>query len=107
MEDMEDEFESARDYTIISIVESRKMLVQPLLSYVICSLQHESEDTVKKAVLQYFTHDEIVEAKEKYWEFTGERFGKFNKRIDTSNRTAKETHISDIVNKLSIYTGNS
>ena len=36
------------------------MLVQPFLSYVICSLQHESEDTVKKAVLQYFTHDEIV-----------------------------------------------
>ena len=106
MEDMEDEFERARDYTIISRVEARKMLVQPLLSYIICSLQHESEDTVKKAVFQSFTHDEILEAKEKYWEFSGEeRLGKFPKRIDTVNRTAKEAHVSDIVHKLKQYTG--
>ena len=106
MEDMEDEIERARDYTIISRVEARKMLVQPLLSYVICSLQYESEDTVKKAVLQYFTHDEIVEAKEKYWEFTEGILGKFPKRIDTVKRTAKEAHVSDIVHKLKTFTGN-
>ena len=106
MEDMEDEFERARDYTIISRVEARKMLVQPLLSYVICSLQHESEDTVTKAVFQSFTLDEILEAKEKYWEFSGEeRLGKFPKRIDTVNRTAKEAHVSGIVHKLKQYTG--
>ena len=61
MEDMEDEFERAKGlYTMISTVEARKMVVQPLLSYVICSIQHELGDTVKKAVLQYFTHDEIA-----------------------------------------------
>ena len=81
MEDMEDEFERARDYTIISRVEARKMLVQPLLSYIICSLQHESEHTVKKAVFQSFTLDEILEAKQKYWEFSGEeRLGKFSQK---------------------------
>ena len=54
----------------------------------------------------YFTLHEILEAKEKYWEFSGEeRLGKFPQRIDTVNRTAKEAHVSDIVHKLKQYTG--
>ena len=48
---------------------------------------------------EVLTHDEIVKAKEKYWESTEERLVKFPKRIDTVNRTAKEAHVENIYRK--------
>ena len=47
------------------------MLLQPILAYILFSLQSGTQENVKSAILNQFTDGEITEAKEALWKCCG------------------------------------
>lgn len=78
-----------------------KILVEPLLAYITFALQSAAEANIKRAVLGRFDHEEIVEAKTKLWSWCGEdKLGEFPRRKDSSSRSEREAHLTDIIHAL-------
>ena len=77
-----------------------KYICQPLLAYILFSLQSGSIENIKNAALGHFTHQEIVDAKNTLWDACGEMIGEKLNRKDSPTRSEREAHLSDIVTAL-------
>ena len=83
-------------------VSKDRYLMQPVLAYVSFALQSGPAENVKNAVLGFFSAEDIIEAKNKLWEFCGETaLGEKLKRKDSSTRSEREAHLFDIITALS------
>ena len=80
---------------------TQSLLMDSVLSYIVFSLQSASVDNVKRAVLGYFSEDEIVKAKDKLWNKCGsEIIGDKPRRKDSSVRSSGEAYVCDILSAL-------
>ena len=77
-----------------------RCLIQPLLAYILFSMQSATRDNIKLAVLGRFSAEEILEAKSKLWESRGESLGQFPLRKESRARPEKEAHIIDILQAI-------
>ena len=85
----------------MGISTTDKVLIQPILSYILFSMQSAPADTIKQAVMGHFTEIQISEAKDMLWTFCGTRIiGDKKSRRDSNFRSVKETHVVDIINAL-------
>ena len=81
--------------------KSSELLLQPLLAYILFSLQSGSVDKVKLAVIGYFTDQQIHDAKESLWAHCGPSvIGKKQQRRNNNSRSIKEANTLDIINAL-------
>ena len=81
--------------------KSSEMLLQPLLAYMLFSLQSGTVDKVKLAVIGYFTDQQIHDAKESLWTHCGPSLiGKKQQRRNNNSRSIKEANTLDIINAL-------
>ena len=83
---------------------STNYVLQPLLAYIICSMQSATIDNIRKATLGYFTPAQILEAKDALWENSDcEIIGEKPRRKSSNARHEEEAHLHDIlcaINKL-------
>ena len=94
------------DISSCHVSESTKdnpaMFQNELLAYILYYYSCSSIDCIKKAVISFYTPEEIYEAKEQLWA-TNE--GKINcskhRRISTSTRAAHEADLNDIISVVS------
>ena len=85
-----------------SAVNDNKMLIDPLMSYTLYSLQNSTPENVKHAILCHFTADQINKAKSKLWETSDINIiGEKVRRKDSTVRTEKEANIQDILTAIS------
>ena len=80
-----------------------KIILNPLLSYIISGLNSGTAVNVKKAVLGHFTQEEIHDAKKTLFNECEDHkniIGENLRRKSTSSRTEKEAHLWDILNAL-------
>ena len=67
------------------------MLLQPLVAYVVFSLQSGTREDIKHAVLEHFTPDQISDAKDALWEHCDTSIiGKKINRNDSTGRSKAE-----------------
>ena len=79
-------------------IENKKVLTQPLLSYMVFSLQGGSVANVRSAVLGKFTEQQILEAKDALWYHCGTQIiGEKIQRKNSTVRSAADTHLHDIL----------
>ena len=80
------------------------MLPQPLLVYIVFSLQSGTQENIKNEVLNRFTGDEIIEAKDALWSYCGTEFiGYIKYRKNSTSCLESEANVKDIfvaLNKL-------
>ena len=84
--------------TIYNTEQVSKPIVQPVLSYIIFTMQSATIDNIKKTVLSHFPAEAILEAKHALWnncELTV--IGEKSNRQDSSKRSEKEAHVNDIL----------
>ena len=85
----------------MDISATDKVLIQPILSYILFSMQSAPADTIKQAVMGHFTEIQISEAKDMLWTFCGTQIiGDKKSRKDSNFRSVKEAHVVDIINAL-------
>ena len=75
---------------------SDSFIVNPLLSYILYSLQSGTEENVQRAVLGNFTAAQIIEAKDQLWDKCEKHIGKKLRRVGSSMRPEHEAHLQDI-----------
>ena len=76
------------------------VIIDPLLSYILFSLQSATNENVQKAVLGHFTPSQISEAKDILWENCEDSLGKKPRRVGSSARPDHEAHLHDILTAL-------
>ena len=82
-------------------ISRERVLIQPVLSYILFSMQSASADNIKLSVLGHFSDSAICEAKDMLWSFCGTKIiGDKKSRKGSSVRPEKEAHISDIITDL-------
>ena len=85
-------------------IQNEKILVQPLLSYIVFSMQSGTVNNIRNAVLGKFSETQILEAKNALWEHCGNKIiGEKSRRIRSTARSAADAHLHDILtawNKL-------
>ena len=80
---------------------NENILIQPLLSYVLFSLQNSTVDNVRNAVLGHFSEDAVIDAKNSLWANSDSTIiGEKPRRKDSVARSEKEAHTQDIINAL-------
>ena len=82
---------------------SAKYVLQPLLAYVIFSMQSATIDNIRKATLGYFTPAQISEAKDALWENSDCKIIITSSQVSSNARPEEEAHLHDIlcaINKL-------
>jgi hypothetical protein len=94
--DTDDELRQDNDLDIIST--ENEMIEEPLLAYVVWSLQTGTVENVKKAVLGFFTAKQIGDAKSKLWEAVkSDIIGRKIARKNTNIRSEENANVDDIV----------
>mgnify|MGYP006953832924 CR=1 FL=1 len=95
---------NARDnvqLTTTNAASNRTMLLQPLLAYIMFSLQSGTSENVKNAVLGRFTDVEIIEVKDALWNFCDNNIiGVVKNRKKSVSRLESEAHVKDIITAL-------
>jgi hypothetical protein len=78
------------------------VIIQPVLAYIVFSLQGGTVEKVKNAVLGFFSNEQIQAAKDCLWE-KGDKatIGEKQRRKDSAARTEKEANVLDIISALS------
>ena len=75
--------------------------MQPILSYILFSMQSAAADNIKLAVMGHFSDNTICEAKDMLWSFCGSKLiGDKKSRKDSTARSEKDAHVSDIITTL-------
>ena len=83
---------------ISGTIENKKVLIQPLLSYMVFSLQSGSVANVRSAILGKFTEPHILEAKDALWHHCGTQIiGEKIQRKNSTVRSAADAHLHDIL----------
>ena len=73
-------------------------IFDPLLSYVVFSLQNCTIDSIRKSVIDFFSQDAVIHSKNRLWNACDTSvIGEKMVRTDSSVRTQKEAHIDDIL----------
>ena len=89
---------------ISGTVQNEKILVQPLLSYIVFSMQSGTVNNIRNAVLGKFSESQILEAKNALCDHCGIKvIGEKPRRIRSTVRPAADAHLHDILtawNKL-------
>jgi hypothetical protein len=76
-------------------------VIQPVLMYIAMSMMTSTCESIKKAVLGFFTLPQIVEAKNCLWSLGDtEVLGSKTSRRDSNIRSEAEAHVVDILNGL-------
>ena len=77
---------------------SSSVLLDPLLSYMVFSLQSGTVENVRQAVLGHFSNEDIARTKDSLWTHCGSGIiGEKPRRKDSSTRSVAEAHVSDIL----------
>ena len=83
-------------------ISVEKVLIEPVIAYIVFSMQSGTFDNIKNATLGAFTEAEISSAKDDLWTHCGSRIiGEKKRRKETSARTIKEANIIDIMQAIS------
>ena len=99
-ENTEGDTEPELSSMVISIM-GIKVIINPLLAYVLFSMQAGTADNIRVAVTGHFPLNAIVEAKNLLWNACDpELIGEKAKRKDSASRTESEAHVQDILHGL-------
>ena len=83
-------------------ISVEKVLIEPVIAYIVFFMQSGTFDNIKNATLGAFTEAEISSAKDDLWTHCGSRIiGEKKRRKETSARTIKEANIIDIMQAIS------
>ena len=80
-----------------------KVILHPLLTYVVSGVHAGTSNNVKNAVMSHFTLDEIVNAKSTLFKECSEHkeiIGEIQRRRTTNVRTEREAHVTDIITAI-------
>ena len=78
-----------------------KLILNPLLAYVISSMHSGSNDNIKHVVSGHFCASDITTAKNDLWDHCDTNIiGEKQKRKDSSSRSEKDANIQDILHAL-------
>ena len=84
--------------TISAAVDSSKVLMNPVLAYIVFALQSGTTENVTIAALGHFVDEQISGAKDMLWSHCGPQvIGKKSGRKGSSARSVAEAHITDII----------
>ena len=73
--------------------------MQPVLAYMVFALQSGSVSNIKNAIMGHFTTEQIYEGKDTLWSHCDiTLIGDKQSWKDSTVRSAKEAHVSDILN---------
>jgi hypothetical protein len=82
-------------------VSDGRMMEQPLLAYIVSSLQAGTVENVKKAVLGFFTAKQIGDAKHVLWENASiDIIGRKVARKNTNIRSEENANVDDIISAV-------
>ena len=82
-------------------IQLTNLIIDPLLTYVVSSLNTCTPDNIKRAVLSHFTTEKIIDAKNKLWAKSDTTvIGEKARRKDSTIRSEKEAHLSDTISAL-------
>ena len=80
-------------------MSSDKVLIQPVIAYIVFSMQSGSLENIRNATLGFFTETDINMAKDDLWVHCGTKIiGEKKKRKETAVRSVKEANVTDIIN---------
>ena len=98
----EQKTKASNSITSSASVLSDKVLIQPVISYIVFSMQSGSVENIKNATVGFFSDDDITAAKYDLWAHCGSAIiGEKKKRKETNTRSAKEANVIDIINACS------
>lgn len=76
------------------------MIVNELLTYACFHLNNSTLDNIKKVMLDFYSHDEIIESKKLLWNISGIKLGSYIDRKTTEKRSCDDANLSDIFDAL-------
>ena len=76
------------------------MIVNELLTYAIHHIDNSSLDNIKKLMLNFYTSEEILDARKILWEVCGNSLDNFIERKTTDKRSSEEANLHDILTAL-------
>ena len=76
------------------------MIVNELLTYASFYLNNSSIDNIKKIMLNFYSHEEIVDSKKLLWSISGTDLGCYSDRKSSEKRTCDDANLSDIFEAL-------
>ena len=79
---------------------SNEPIINKLLTYAIHYLSSSTISNIKKVVQQFYTDEDILEAKRLLWEASNDILGAFPERKTTKARNASLANINDIFEAL-------
>ena len=81
--------------------DQEKLLLQPLLAYILFSMQAGTVEKIKCVILRQFTEKQVLEAKDALWDHCGsDVIGEKRRRNTTTSRSDAEANLVDIINAL-------
>ena len=84
-----------------SVTENSEIIIlDPVLAYIMSSMQNSSQELIHKAVTGYFTAQQISAAKEALWEKCSDTLGRKPRRVTSSNRPDYDANFLDIFTAL-------
>jgi hypothetical protein len=103
-EHLDEEFElhvklpTERATSVLDDSHEQQVILQPLLAYVHYGLLSGTVDSVRKAIIGYYTHDVIMEAKQVLFDkVDNDVIGTIKDRRDGDTRSKAEADINDIL----------
>ena len=76
------------------------MIVNELLSYACFYLNNSSLDNIKRLMLNFYTHDEIIDSKKLLWNLSSSELNSYIERKSSENRTCDDANLNDIFEAL-------
>ena len=92
--------QSLNESKMVDPCSSIAPIVNELLTYTLFHFNICSYDEIKQTVLDFYTPDEIKEAKELFWSSQSEKLPLFESRRDSASRSAQEANIIDLLNAI-------
>ena len=98
----EQKTKASNSITSSASVPSDKVLIQPVISYIVFSMPSGSVENIKNATVGFFSDEDITAAKDYLWAHCGSAIiGEKKKRKETNTQSAKEANVIDIINACS------
>ena len=83
-------------HQLVEARTSETIILDPVLAYIMSSMQNSSQQLIHKAVTGYYMPQQISEAKETLWEKCGDILDKKPRRVTSSTRPDYEANFQDI-----------
>jgi len=87
------------------MTDEPKMILNELLTYVCQHMSSYPADNIKTVLIQFYSNEEISEAKALLWKIFGEHLGKLPKRIDKGQKSASAKDIDDLLKAVRTVDG--